>query len=481
MGQPKEEQSAVARVRARRKAHRRRKTARKALLACALVAAIAVPYAVGHNYFSTHYFPRTGVGSIDASGMTEDELAQAIDAVASSYRLGISNGSFDCAVTGPSIGLTCNGEAVARELMARQDVTRWPVALFADPVTRDLGVEFSRKKLNTQVREAVEAYNKTAKEAQPAGIRYDREAQAFVTEAEVPGEVLDAGKVCHAAADAVVGATTSLLLDDDALVAPSIVADSKEMRDALHHANACLELTVPLMHKGKQVASIGPELLGRWIKVREDLSTTVDERAVVTWTNEYLWQSLDYANDVAVMSVDAPTLAKRLAKAVATEGDGKVEVPYTVTPRYIPGAGKLARTKWRSDLGRYIDVDKKAQVATLFDSTGRVLWESEVTTGNEANGDGTPTGEFGIYDKVTDFVLVGHDKNNDGKPDYESHVDYWMPFNGNIGLHDASWREVFGGDEYRANGSGGCVNLPVQAAAQLFAMTHINEVVIVHE
>ena len=36
----------------------------------------------------------------------------------------------------------------------------------------------------------------------------------------------------------------------------------------------------------------------------------------------------------------------------------------------------------------------------------------------------------------------------------------WMAVNGHYGIHDATWRNKFGGDEYLANGSHGCINLP---------------------
>ena len=44
-----------------------------------------------------------------------------------------------------------------------------------------------------------------------------------------------------------------------------------------------------------------------------------------------------------------------------------------------------------------------------------------------------------------------------------------MPFNKNVGLHDASWRSSFGGQIYRTNGSHGCVNLPPSAAKAIFS------------
>ena len=43
-----------------------------------------------------------------------------------------------------------------------------------------------------------------------------------------------------------------------------------------------------------------------------------------------------------------------------------------------------------------------------------------------------------------------------------------MPFNKNIGLHDAGWRSSFGGELYKTSGSHGCVNLPPEKAKQIY-------------
>ena len=51
---------------------------------------------------------------------------------------------------------------------------------------------------------------------------------------------------------------------------------------------------------------------------------------------------------------------------------------------------------------------------------------------------------------------------------YASYVEYWMPFNGGIGFHDASWRSIFGGNIYLTNGSHGCVNMPRNSAEILY-------------
>ena len=64
-------------------------------------------------------------------------------------------------------------------------------------------------------------------------------------------------------------------------------------------------------------------------------------------------------------------------------------------------------------------------------------------------------------------VLRGEKKEN-GEYEYETPVQYWMPFNGGVGFHDASWQASFGGDVYTYNGSHGCINLPPDKAAELY-------------
>ena len=68
----------------------------------------------------------------------------------------------------------------------------------------------------------------------------------------------------------------------------------------------------------------------------------------------------------------------------------------------------------------------------------------------------------------------------DGTYEYESHVDYWMPFNGGIGFHDASWRSKFGGTIYQYSGSHGCINLPVDKAKLLYEKVYKGMPVLCH-
>ena len=89
-----------------------------------------------------------------------------------------------------------------------------------------------------------------------------------------------------------------------------------------------------------------------------------------------------------------------------------------------------------------------------------VEYECDCVTGNVSNGNKTPEGIFGVTYKTKNAILRG--------ADYASHVNYWMPFNRNIGLHDATWRGKFGGEIYKTRGSHGCVNLSKASAAYLY-------------
>ena len=97
---------------------------------------------------------------------------------------------------------------------------------------------------------------------------------------------------------------------------------------------------------------------------------------------------------------------------------------------------------------------------------GSDIFESDFVSGNMSYADRqTHAGIFTLYYKKSPDVLTGLNSNGSS---YESKVTYWMPFNGHQGLHDATWRDSFGGSIYKSNGSHGCVNLPYSTAAIIY-------------
>ena len=108
-----------------------------------------------------------------------------------------------------------------------------------------------------------------------------------------------------------------------------------------------------------------------------------------------------------------------------------------------------------------IDIDNQT-LAGYVDGQRVVL--TPVVTGTANGSLDTPRGDFVVNSKESPSVLIG--------PGYAAPVNYWMPFVGNdIGIHDSTWRTSgYGGNIYLTNGSHGCVNTPLDAMADIYAI-----------
>lgn len=128
----------------------------------------------------------------------------------------------------------------------------------------------------------------------------------------------------------------------------------------------------------------------------------------------------------------------------------------------------------KRDLSTRVEVSISSQTVYYVQNGKRKLKTSVVTGGGE---NATPHGIFQLTYKEQNVTLRGD--NADGSK-YASKVQYWMPFNGGIGLHDASWRSSFGGTIYQSSGSHGCVNMPPAKAKQLYQYVQAGTLVYVY-
>ena len=107
----------------------------------------------------------------------------------------------------------------------------------------------------------------------------------------------------------------------------------------------------------------------------------------------------------------------------------------------------------------YVEINLTGQ-HLFFYKEGKLVVESDFVSGNLAKGWGTPAGSYPLAYKQKNAVLKGEN--------YRTPVNYWMPFNNGIGMHDAKWRSSFGGTIYKTGGSHGCINLPPSVAKTIF-------------
>ena len=169
-------------------------------------------------------------------------------------------------------------------------------------------------------------------------------------------------------------------------------------------------------------------------------------------------------------------------KATDVEGLAKVNVPRKVRAKLDKEAQILEITEMMGSfdpiikrpiydkvlisdlLISYIEIDLSRQHIWFY-KNGELIVDTPCVTGKVSDGYGTPTGVFFLLNKNRKVYLEG--LNKDGSP-YKAFVEYWMRFNQGIGMHDANWRNKFGGDIYIYSGSHGCVNMPPEAAAVTF-------------
>ena len=113
------------------------------------------------------------------------------------------------------------------------------------------------------------------------------------------------------------------------------------------------------------------------------------------------------------------------------------------------------------DMRTYVEVSISTQHAWFYKEHTLII-EGDVVTGCVAKKAETQTGIYPIAYKESPATLIPSNETN-GTP-----VTYWMPFFDGQGLHDATWRQAFGGQIYQTNGSHGCVNMPYYLAETIF-------------
>ena len=159
-------------------------------------------------------------------------------------------------------------------------------------------------------------------------------------------------------------------------------------------------------------------------------------------------------------ALNQETLISRLTERVKTLDASPLEAEYLCT--------KNGKAYTVGDA--YVEVDIARQKMMYYEN-GEMILSTDVVTGFPY-GHWTWPGLYAVEEKDTDRQLIAWD--------YNIHVDYWVGYDGDYGIHDAGWRDVFGGDYYETDGSHGCVNTPSDAMAEFFKKIQVGMPVIVH-
>lgn len=225
--------------------------------------------------------------------------------------------------------------------------------------------------------------------------------------------------------------------------------------------------------------------IATWVNGSQGLTVSVDAAKVAAYVqglrNKYdtpagtqTWQSAD--GTTKSIKTDYGWHIDQAKETEALIANIQSLQSVTREPVYASRAAQTEMPQWGKT---FVEIDISSQ-HVYFYQDGNCVWDSKCVTGTATDPDrATPTGVFALKYKQRDRVLRGRINPQTGKPSYESPVAYWMPFNGNIGLHDANWRSSFGGNIYLKSGSHGCINLPPKNAKTLYELITPGTVIVV--
>lgn len=199
----------------------------------------------------------------------------------------------------------------------------------------------------------------------------------------------------------------------------------------------------------------------------------LDDEKVAAWV-EALGETYNTANREKDFLTTAGDYVKVTYDTYGTELDLEAELAYfqqaihqkrEQKEIHVPAYLQEGYARGVNDIGdTYIEVDLTNQKLYYYQDAVLEI-ETDVVTGNMKRKWNTPAGVFFVYNKQKNRVLRG--------PNYRTPVKFWIPVRGAIGIHDAKWRDEFGGEIYLTNGSHGCVNTPMEAVTKLYELVEI--------
>lgn len=450
-------------------------------------------YVAGGIFFSSHFYPGTSISGQDVSLKSRDEVAEVVNQIATDYNINVSGEGLDFTVSSADMGIEVDGTNVVAKAIAENNPWTWPAQINSShDITEHMVAEYNAAGLQEAVTANVEKWNEEATDPVNATLEYDESSNSYQIAEEQPGTKFDVEKVLTVVDEAVMGMEPVAELSEDQLAKPSVLSDNEQLLKAQETANSYVQADLHLiLGNESEVKEINADLISQWVKLDDDLNVTFDEEAMDGWLVEF-GNGLDTVGsertytrpdgkEVTVeggtygWEVDTAALVDLVRQEIKNGTQGDVAVPWISGAAFYNGPGAV-------DWSDYIDVDLSEQHAYYYTGDGECLWESDVITGVPDGKHDTPTGIWTLFSRESPAVLKGEIQESTGAPEYETQVQYWMPFTySGCGLHDATWQPAFGGSLYsQGYGSHGCVNLPYDAAASLYDVATVGIPVIVH-
>ncbi len=453
-----------------------KKKSKKGIIIAAVVAAVIVlAYGGVAIYYQSHFFNHTYINNTDCSNLTAEQVAVIMDQQSQQYSLQIlgrdENGVQEelGTITAPEIGLYwVDTLGVAQELLDSQNEFMWIEMLWTTENHSVIqGVAYDEDKLQEQLAQMPALQKKNMIAPEDAYIsEYSEKNKTYEIMPETMGTQLNSNLVKEVVSTAIMDGDTTVNLEEQGCYeAANITAEDAGLVKACDTMNKWVGAQITYDWNGNKVVVDG-DTIHEWIQ-SDDKDPQLDEEAIAEFVAEQAKEYDTYGKKRKFTTVQGIELTlpsgaygwKTDRTEETQELIASIEKGETIDKE--PVYSSKGAQKGSDDIGNsYVEIDLTNQHLYLFQS-GNIVLETDFVSGNMSRaGCMTPPGVFGLTYKTKNAVLRG--------ADYETPVNYWMPFNGNVGMHDATWRRSFGGTIYLTSGSHGCVNLPLNMAASIY-------------
>lgn len=446
-----------------------------------VVGAVLLIYVGFSIFFMSHFYFNTTLNGKNVSGYSADKVFDNWEDEIGNYSLRIveSDGT-ESELKGSDIDMVLQWDDTIARMISKQNGFAWPAKLFnPDQNTSEAIVTFDEDKLDSALDSF--PFMDKSKQIDPVDATvsdYDKKDGYTLVES-VPGTAIDKPVLKENIEKALYGlADTYQITEGNGYLAPKIANDDEKLLAAIDTMNkyAGSEIDYEI---GSEKETLDINTFADWLSVNDNEKAEIDEEKVADYVAELGTKYNTYGKSKQLATSYGTTItmsnchygwkidAETEAAAIVDDIKGGEKVTRDLNYQYT------AASHTGNDYGNsYVEVNLTAQHLYLY-KNGSLVIDSDFVSGNPSKGNATHTGVFGVTYTERDATLKGQN--------YATPVSFWMPFNGNEGMHDATWRSSFGGSIYKRNGSHGCVNLPYSVAQTIFENVSAGFPVFVYE
>lgn len=417
-------------------------------------------------YFIKHFNVGTVINGVNISGKTINEANEKIAKEIDNYKLEIKvRDDSKEEILGNDIGLKYSGENIIRNIKKEQNQFTWGLGLFNKREYKEPQLStYNEEALKEKISKLVCIGCEEVIEPKSASVEYVDGGYIIVE--EVYGNKIKKDISYEIIKKSIT--TGEKLIDLESLDCyenPKYLSTSREVVDAKNLLNKYVSSEITYTF-GEEIEVLEGSVIKTWININENLKVEIDEKRMRDYVDELatLYNTVGITREFnTAYGTKIQVYGGYYGWRINKDEEFKSLLENIKNGEVIdkePVYAQKGVTRGENDIGdTYVEISMNRQ-HLWFHKDGKIIVEGDIVTGDVSKGYKTALGTYMLNYKAKSAILRGDN--------YNSEVKYWMPFNGNIGLHDASWRYSFGGEIYKTNGSHGCVNLPEYTAKKIF-------------